>query len=63
MKNFFIIYGKQQTLSVKSEKQSFFENIHLSWSHYLKLMRIDNPDERNFYEIEAYQNNWSLREL
>ncbi len=63
MKNFFLVYGKQQTLSVKSEKQLFFEKINLSWSHYLKLMRIDNKDERNFYEIEASQNNWSLREL
>ena len=35
----------------------------LSWSHYLKLMRIENPDERRFYEIEATENNWSLREL
>ena len=35
----------------------------LSWSHYLKLMRIDNPEERRFYEIEAAENNWSLREL
>lgn len=25
----------------------------LSWSHYLVLMRIENPDERSFYEIEA----------
>ncbi len=35
----------------------------LSWSHYLKLMRIDDPAERSFYEIEARENNWSLREL
>ena len=35
----------------------------LSWSHYLKLMRIDNVNERHFYEIEAAKNNWSLREL
>ena len=33
----------------------------LSWSHYLKLMRIDDPDERAFYEIESRENNWSLR--
>jgi predicted nuclease of restriction endonuclease-like (RecB) superfamily len=26
-------------------------------------MRIENPDERKFYEIECYQNNWSLKEL
>jgi hypothetical protein len=25
----------------------------LSWSHYLVLMRIENPDERSFYEIEC----------
>ena len=36
---------------------------YLSWSHYLKLMRIDNIDERHFYEIEAIKNDWSLSEL
>ena len=35
----------------------------LSWSHYLKLMRIENVDERHFYEIESVKNDWSLREL
>lgn len=35
----------------------------LGWSHYIKLMRIADPYERNFYEIEAAKNNWSLREL
>ena len=35
----------------------------LSWSHYLILMRIENADERNFYEIESLQQNWSFREL
>ena len=36
---------------------------YLSWSHYLKLMRIDNIDERHFYEIESVKNDWSLAEL
>ncbi len=36
---------------------------YLSWSHYLKLMRITNIDERHFYEIEAVKNKWSLSEL
>ena len=35
----------------------------LSWSHYLVLMRIENPDERRFYEIEAVENGWGLAEL
>ena len=35
----------------------------LSWSHYLVLMRIENPEERNFYEIECGKQNWSVRQL
>lgn len=35
----------------------------LSWTHYLLLMRISNEDERRFYEIEAVNQNWSVREL
>ncbi len=59
MKNFYNVYGKQQTLSAKSETINF----RLSWSHYLLLTRINNPEERKFYEIEAIENRWSLREL
>ncbi len=35
----------------------------LSWSHYLKLMRIEDVNERHFYEIEAVRQGWSLSEL
>jgi len=35
----------------------------LSWSHYVTLLTTDDSDERRFYEIEATQNNWSVREL
>lgn len=35
----------------------------LSWTHYIRLMRISDPDERRFYEVEAENNNWSVREL
>lgn len=54
MRQFYHIYSKAQTASAE---------FNLSWSHYLKLMRIDNENERKFYEIEAFENNWSLREL
>ncbi len=54
MRTFYLTYSKSQTLS---------DEFILSWSHYLMLMRIDNMEERNFYEIEAAENNWSLREL
>lgn len=54
MRQFYIVYSKSQTLSAEFK---------LSWSHYIFLTRIENIDERNFYEIESIQNNWSLREL
>ena len=64
MKNFYNVYGKQQTVSAISENEIVqTSNLQLSWSHYLFLMRIDNIDERRFYEIETIENNWSLREL
>lgn len=66
MRNFYLVYQKQQTVSansVKAIQQTVTANFQLSWSHYLKLMRIDNENERKFYEIEAAKNNWSVREL
>lgn len=48
MKQFYLAYSKVQTVSAQFK---------LSWSHYLILMRMENIDERNFYEIEALENN------
>lgn len=57
MRKFYLCYQDKQISETVSRKFT------LSWSHYLKLIRIQNIDERNFYEIEASQNNWSFREL
>lgn len=35
----------------------------LSWSHYVFLLGVSDPDERAFYEVEATNNGWSLAEL
>lgn len=35
----------------------------LGWSHYTFLMRIENDDERRFYEIEAERGGWSYEFL
>ncbi len=35
----------------------------VSWSHYLQLMRIENADERSFYEIESAKSGWGIRTL
>ena len=51
---------KSQTLFGKLKKKYLFR---LSWSHYLILMRAKSPEERDFYEIEAVDGNWSVRTL
>ena len=35
----------------------------LGWSHYVTLLTIDNAEARRFYEIEATDSGWSVREL
>lgn len=35
----------------------------LSWSHYRTLTKVRNFAERNFYEIEAEKQNWSVPHL
>lgn len=69
MRRFYNVYSNDQIGETVFPQ---FENLptvssgrkfYLSWSHYLKLMRIDNVDERHFYEIEAVKNDWSLSEL
>ena len=35
----------------------------LSWTHYVFLLRVKDPNERSFYEIEATAQNWTVREL
>lgn len=76
MRNFYLLYNykfeNSETLSRISEFQNSEtvsrnyikdSNSYLSWSHYLILMRIADIKERNFYEIESSQNQWSVREL
>ena len=61
--------GKQQTPFGElipariSETLSRKSPFTLSWSHYVELLGIKDPDERSFYEIEAANENWSLSEL
>lgn len=35
----------------------------LSWSHYLVLMRIDDPEKRGFYERAAVEGSWTLSQM
>ena len=53
------MFSQSDKLPAVSTGRKFY----LSWSHYLKLMRIEDIAERHFYEIESAKNDWSLSEL
>ncbi len=76
MRKFYLLYSKSETVSRKSFKalpvslksetvsrKSLKPVFKLSWSHYVFLLRVENTQERKFYEIESVNENWSLREL
>ena len=50
MRRFYQTFPIQETLSLE-----------LSWSHYCKLIRIENPTARDWYRAEAIANHWSVR--
>jgi hypothetical protein len=52
MRMLYLAYEKRQTLSDE-----------LSWSHYIELLQIDDPLERDFYLHQSAAEKWSLREL
>lgn len=67
-RKFFQAYGKSYAMHTKSNKEivcgaSEMPVFKLSWNHYQILMRIDNAEERQFYEIEAERQNWDYRWL
>ena len=67
--------GKRQTLSTESVQtlvsvtppvQLAFELagvFPLSWSEYVRLMSVESPQARAFYESEAIRGGWSVRQL
>ena len=46
-------------------KYPIFQSVtgKLSWTHYCELLYISDDDKRSFYEKEAINANWSVREL
>lgn len=55
-------FGKNQ-MPIRQSIISELSPFKLSWSHYVVLMRIPNDQERRFYEIEAANQNWTVRQL
>ena len=66
--NRYLSNSVKQTTKYNNETNIGLNNLDrpkfsLSWSHYLILMRIENSDERSFYEIECNRQMWSVRQL
>ena len=53
---------KGQSVSAELELAKMLPS-NLSWSHYERLMRIKNEDERDWYMREAAGESWSVRTL
>ncbi len=52
MRAFYLNYENCQSVTGK-----------LSWTHYCELLTISDKDKRSFYEKEAINSSWSVREL
>ena len=52
IRKFYLVYQKSQTVSD-----------FLTWSHYVELLKIDDPLERSFYEKQTILEHWGIREL
>ncbi|MCD7981459.1 MAG: PDDEXK nuclease domain-containing protein [Clostridiales bacterium] len=68
MRQFYITYRDRETAIVQSgvgQLQINYDEwpFRLSWTHYQVLMRISDPQEREFYEKEAIRSNWNVKTL
>ena len=57
------------TVSAKSSAdltiylETLSEAFPLSWSHYVRLLSVEQPEARAFYETESLRGGWSVRQL
>jgi len=75
MRLFYLGWPISQTLSAKSQPttgsatsrrfaaSNLMPQFPLSWSHYVKLLAVENPEARAFYESEALRGGWTVRQL
>ena len=52
-----------QTVSAESSLISITSHFPLPWSAYVRLLSVKNTRAREFYEVEALNGGWSVREL
>ncbi len=52
-----------QTVSAQSMVELLAARFPLPWSAYIRLLSVENPHARQFYEAEAVRGGWSVRQL
>jgi predicted nuclease of restriction endonuclease-like (RecB) superfamily len=62
MRKYYLLYRTRISQSPIA-KLALANVFKLSWTQYLFLMSIDDPDKRSFYEIESAAQKWTVREL
>ena len=60
MRKFYLVSQKSQTSGFFKKGQT---SGFLTWSHYLEILRADDPLEIAFYAKECENSKWSVREL
>jgi len=69
MRKFYQTWPKPEIVQTTSEELSrdaragFLPRFPLSWSHYVRLLSVEKPEGRAFYETEALRGGWTVRQL
>jgi predicted nuclease of restriction endonuclease-like (RecB) superfamily len=73
MRAFYLAWPNPQTLSAESVPTSISQtpsansglrpHFRLAWSHYVRLLSVADDEARDYYEREALQGGWSVRQL
>ncbi len=57
------VSGEGLSQVLRSASTTLLQHLTLGWSHYVTLLSVTDREARRFYEIEAADNGWSVREL
>jgi predicted nuclease of restriction endonuclease-like (RecB) superfamily len=70
-KDLALLHGRGFSLSNVKRMRQFYLSYsngamlshHLSWSHYIELLKIEDEVERSFYEKQTVKESWSVADL
>ncbi|MEA2601907.1 MAG: hypothetical protein QOF89_2899 [Acidobacteriota bacterium] len=65
MRRFYLAHKSRRISETPSRKSSASpaDLFPLPWSHYVRLLAVEDPGARAFYEEEALRGGWSVRQL